>query len=101
MERGLRAEINIYDDANLDIYDLVMENEYIYGLMYGLRVEFHTLEEDIIKIETKKLKWAKDKNAFYYVWGWPGPDFSRYAKEDYCITWALSKQTLLNYWNFK
>lgn len=81
-----------------DMYDLVMENEYIYSLMYGCRNKNSDIEDDIVRINTAELKWSKDKTKFYFVWGWPGPDFNRYTREDYLKTWALSKKGLIEAW---
>ena len=83
---------------DFDVYDYVMENEYIYSFMYGHRCKLHPIEKDIIQIPTKELKWSEDKTVFYYVWGFPGPDFNIYKKEDYLKTWALSKQGLIEAW---
>ena len=34
--------------------------------------------------------------ALWCVWGMPGPDYNRYAPEDYGITWALTEEELIN-----
>lgn len=85
-------------EEDWDMYDLVMENEYIYGLMYGCRNKNSDIEDDIVRINTAELEWSKDKTKFYFVWGWPGPDFNTYTREDYLRTWALSKQALIHFW---
>lgn len=95
MEVGLTPSAKKED---VDIYDLVMKNEYIYGLMYGCRNKNSDIEDDIVRINTAELEWSKDKTKFYFVWGWPGPDFNTYTREDYLRTWALSKQALIHFW---
>ena len=85
-------------EEDWDMYDLVMGNEYIYSLMYGYRNKNSDIEDDIVRINTAELEWSKDKTKFYFVWGWPGPDFNTYTREDYLRTWALSKQALIHFW---
>ena len=37
-------------------------------------------------------KFCKNADAFYYIWGWPGPDANIYYFKDYGITWAFNKE---------
>ena len=34
--------------------------------------------------------------ALWCLWGMPGPDYNRYAPEDYGITWALTEYEIIN-----
>ena len=59
-----------------------------YGTMYGGpygKSEF----DRILEIDKKDIEFCKNENAFYYVWGWPGPDANFYQFKDYGITWAF------------
>jgi len=54
----------------------------IYGYLYGCR------KEKISFISKKSLHVWSD--ALVEVWGWPGPDYTKYKFEDYGKTWAFS-----------
>lgn len=88
-------------EEDFDVYDYVMKNEHIYSFMYGHRCNIHPIEKDIIQISTKELKWSVDKTVFYYVWGFPGPDFNIYTAENYLKSWAVTKEELIEYWREK
>ena len=62
-----------------------------YGTMYGGPYGLHEWDK-ILKIDKKDIKFCKDEDAFYYVWGWPGPDINIYSFEDYGKTWAFRKR---------
>ena len=49
----------------------------IYGLMYG---GHGGDEEDYVFISKSNLhKWGKDTyTGYYFIWGWPGPDYNVY-----------------------
>ena len=62
-----------------------------YGTMYGGpygKSEF----DRILEINKKNIKFCKNTDAFYYVWGWPGPDVNLYYFKDYGITWAFNEE---------
>ena len=40
--------------------------------------------------------WASDKKTFYYIWGWPGPDFNTYTAKTYGRGWAFTKDEIIN-----
>lgn len=81
------------------LYDDVMSHEVIYSLMYSpQRVDFRTLEEDVIEIETSELKWSKDRSKFFYIWGWPGPDYNTYTEQTYGKGWAFTKEEIMHAW---
>ena len=68
-----------------------------FSLMYGPHlVQNMELEDQIIQIDTKDLVWASDKKIFYYIWGWPGPDFNTYTTENYGYGWAFTKDEIIN-----
>ena len=62
-----------------------------YGTMYGGLYGLSKLDE-IIEIDKKDIKFCKNEDAFYYVWGWPGPDVNIYKFKDYGKTWAFKKE---------
>lgn len=66
------------------------EDEYIYGYMYGKSDP----EDKIIKIHKSKLSLTINKDAFIYVWGYPGPDYNEYKFSRYGIDWAFTKEGL-------
>lgn len=59
-----------------------------YGTMYGGIYGIHEWDK-IIEIEKKDIKICVDIDAFYYIWGWPGPDANFYYFKDYGRTWAF------------
>lgn len=62
-----------------------------YGTMYGGpygKSEF----DKILEIDKKDIKFCKNEDAFYYTWGWPGPDTNLYYFKDYGITWAFNEE---------
>lgn len=91
----------IYKIANGEwLYETVNKHEVIYSLMYGAtHVDWRTTEDQIITIRTEELKWSEDKKEFYYIWGWPGPDYNTYAAENYGKAWAFSKEELVEFWD--
>ena len=77
----------------------VIQHKEIFSLMYSpYRVDFLSLEEQIIKIKTSKLKWYKNGEGFIYIWGWPGPDANSYTRETYGKGWAYTKEEIIKEW---
>lgn len=68
------------------------EDEYIYGYMYleGIRRP----GDKIIKIHKSKLLLTVNKDAFIYVWGYPGPGYNEYRFFRYGIDWAFTREEL-------
>lgn len=65
-----------------------------YGTMYG--GPYGKSEWDkILEIDKKKIKFCKNADAFYYVWGWPDPDANLYYFKDCGITWAFNKNDFI------
>ena len=62
-----------------------------YGTMYGGPYGLHEWDK-IIEIDKKDIEFCKNEDAFYYVWGWPGPDVNIYKFKDYGKTWAFRKE---------
>lgn len=60
-----------------------------YGTMYGNPYWKYEWDK-IIEIEKKDIKICANADAFYYVWGWPGPDANFYYFKDYGITWTFN-----------
>lgn len=78
----------------------VMKHDSIYSLMYSpYKLDSCPLEEQIVKIETSRLKWYKDEEGFIYIWGWPGPDFNSYTHETYGKGWAYTKKEIIDAWS--
>ena len=69
-------------------YKFYLPDTKFYGTMYGNKYIGNELDK-IIKIDKKEISFAKNIDAFYYVWGWPGPDANLYYFKDYGITWAF------------
>lgn len=91
---------NIVDNNNY--YNWVMSQDFIFSLMYSPSVDPSiNIEEQIVQIDTKRLVWANDKKTFYYIWGWPGPDFNTYTIQTYGYGWALTKDEIINAWKAK
>ena len=55
----------------------------IAGAMYG------SPTDRFIEIEKSSLILDKNNEAFIYIWGWPGPDFTLYYLKDYGKTWFI------------
>lgn len=67
----------------------------IYGTLYGEPIKEDYTEENICKLNNWELSLTKQREGFWYRWGFPGPDITIYNFKDYGITWAFSKQELL------
>lgn len=48
----------------------------------------------IIEIKTEKFRYSKDGEEAYYIWGWPGPDYNIYSRENYRKDWAFTKREM-------
>ena len=57
-----------------------------YGCMYG----YAGVGEKIISMSVNAICISKTEDCFYYVWGYPGPDYNIYKFSDYGKTWACS-----------
>ena len=97
------SEINMTDREIL-IKFVDKETKGIYGYMYGTqfirhehgRGGVHYTESKIIFVNKKELKFwnQKEGNGLYYIWGWPGPDFTVYLFKDYGKTWAFTEEEI-------
>ena len=84
---------------NKTLKDIVMEKDFIWSLMYSPnKSKLLSLEEQILEIKTKELIWAKDEQSFFWIWGYPGPDFNTYDISTYGKGWAFDRETILNSW---
>lgn len=94
--RAKMNEINL--DTNKSLKEIFQTIPAIYSRLYtgtcvnadGTPAENNT----IIEIETKKFQYRKDGEAAYYQWGWPGPDYNIYSRENYGKDWAFTKQEM-------
>ena len=85
--------------AETTLYNIVERHDKIYSLMYSpQRVYWTDLQDQIIKIKTSELEWSKDHNTFFYIWGWPGPDYNRYTFDTYGKGWAFTKKEIIKAW---
>lgn len=82
----------------MNLYEEVTSYPSFWSLMYPTRVDFCSLEDQLIEIATDGIDWAKDKSCFFYVWGWPGPDYNKYTVENYGKNWAFTKEEILMAW---
>lgn len=74
----------------MNLYEEVMRHDIIYSIPYAPHRT--PWDADLVKIKTSKLKWAKDRQKFFYRWGGPGPDFNEYTAEEYGDTWAFTAE---------
>lgn len=83
----------------MTLQEEVMSYESIFSLMYSpILVSFRTLEDQIIEIKVSELEWFENKEGFYYIWGWPGPDYNRYTRDTYGKGWAYTKEEIIEAW---
>lgn len=63
----------------------------IYGTMYGGD------EEDYVFVPKCDLReWEKDTcTGYYFIWGYPGPDYNVYLFSDYGRTWSFDENDLI------
>ena len=66
-------------------FESLPDDSTIYCTMYGLSNE----NDKIMNIKKSDI-YAFDDDKFFYVWGWPGPDYNTYRFSDYGKTWAFS-----------
>lgn len=84
-----------------NLYDKITSHDSIWSLMYPDYINCMSTEEQIIEIKIEELRWSKNKQVAYYVWGWPGPDVNMYNVDNFGITWHFNKDELINYWKNK
>lgn len=78
----------------------VLQHKNIFSLMYSpIRASHLSIEEQIVEIQTSKLKWYLNSEGFVYVWGWPGPDSNLYTRETYGKGWAYTKEEIIKAWS--
>ena len=70
-------------------YKFYSNDTKFYGTMYGSVYGVHEWDK-IIEIDKKNIKFCQNADAFYYIWGWPGPDANLYYFKDYGKTWAFN-----------
>ena len=79
--------------------------DYLYVFMHGRMFENVGLDANsnkeirpakIIKLEEKIVKRDRDGLGFFYIYGWPGPDYDYYRYSDFGYSWAFSKDELLH-----
>ena len=80
------------------LYYLVNQYEKIYSLLYSPQRTADPIEKQIIDIKVQELQWSKDYKSFYYIWGWPGPDYNHYTLATYGKGWAFTKEEIIAAW---
>ena len=85
-------EINL--DTNKSLKEIFQTISVIYSRLYTNADETFVENNTIIEIETGNLSWSKDGKTAYYIWGWPGPDYNIYSRENYKTDWAFTKQEM-------
>ena len=81
-----------------DLYNKVMSHEKIFSLMYSPYKTDSPVENQILDIETSELRWSEDRKTFFYIWGWPGPDYNTYTAQTYGKGWAFTKEEIIAAW---
>ena len=75
-------------------YKFYSQKTKFYGTMYG--GPYGESEWDkILEINKKDIEFCQNEDAFYYIWGWPGPDVNFYYFKDYGLTWAFNKNDFI------
>ena len=62
-----------------------------YGYMYG----YAEPDEKILDMTVSLDSISKQGDSFFYIWGYPGPDYNEYRFEDYGITWAFEMKDFM------
>ena len=86
------SEINL--DTNKSLKEIFQTIPVIYSRLYTNADRTSVENNTIIEIETKKFQYRKDGEVAYYKWGWPGPDYNIYSRENYRADWAFTKQEM-------
>jgi hypothetical protein len=70
----------------------------IFGFMFGQRYLNYgngiKKLDKVIEISKEKLELSANKDCFFFVWGFPGPDINIYRFSDYGETWAFTEEEL-------
>lgn len=83
-----------------ELYEQVIQSEGFYALLYcPNRDTLVPLEEDIIFIKSKGLRW--NGKYFYNILGWPGGPIAIYDINSYNKSWSFDKDKLLETWQNK
>lgn len=69
----------------------------IYGTMYGGETIYNGIREDYVFIPKSNLhEWGKNTSTgYYFILGWPGPDYNVYLFSDYGRTWSFDENDLI------
>lgn len=95
-----RAKMNeVGINTNRSLKEIFQTVPVIYSRLYTGAIvnadETPAENNTIVEIETKKFRYHKDdEETAYYIWGWPGPDYNIYSKENYGKDWAFTKQEM-------
>lgn len=97
--RAKMNDVNISINTNKSLKEIFQTVPVIYSRLYTGTIvnadETPAENNTIIEIETKKFRYQKnDEETAYYVWGWPGPDYNIYSKENYGKDWAFTRREM-------
>ena len=81
-----------------EFYNKVMSHDKIYSLLYSPQRTSDPIENQIVELQTSRLRWNNEKDEFVYVWGFPGPDYNLYTRNTYGKGWAFSKEEIMEAW---
>lgn len=87
----MRQQENMINNKE-EIIQKFNEAEYIYIWAYAQKQ--WRAADWFFKIEKEKLTLSKDKEFFWFRFGYPGPDYNDYYFDDYGYTWAFTKEEL-------
>lgn len=79
-------------------YEKVMAHDTIYSLLYSPHKTNDPIRKQIVDIATSELRWSIDRKTFFYIWGWPGPDYNTYTEQTYGKGWAFTEDEIVQAW---
>ena len=94
--------MKIKENEKTSLKEEVLSHSAIFSLLYNASCSTwrprKDIDKNIIEIGVSELEWTKDSQKFYYFYGFPGPDYNVYTRDNYGIDWAYTEEELVNYW---